>query len=238
MPLRERIWWGKGVRTAVLLCEIAHAMESNPPIILASASPRRRDLLSRLHLPFEIRPVDVDENTAARGNPEIIARRLARTKAEAARLRDPDSVIVAADTVVAFDGAILGKPTDADEARRMLRALRGREHDVVSAVAVMRRGGRAALLRYPITRVVMREYTDAEIEASIARGDLFDKAGAYAIQDDVFRPVESHNGCYCNVVGLSLWATIELLRKADLKVAITVDQLLPQCAFCPLKLAD
>ncbi len=61
----------------------------------------------------------------------------------------------------------------------------------------------------------MRDYTDAEIEASIARGDPFDKAGAYAIQDDVFRPVESHDGCYCNVVGLSLWATIELLRKAD-----------------------
>jgi MAF protein len=180
--------------------------------------------------------VDVDENTAARGNPEIIARRLARTKAEAARLLDADSIIVAADTVVALDGAILGKPPDADDARRMLRTLRGREHNVVSAVAIMRSGGRAALLRHPVTRVVMRDYTDAEIEASIARGDPFDKAGAYAIQDHVFRPVESHDGCHCNVVGLSLWATIELLRKVDLKVAITVDQLLPQCAACPLRL--
>jgi nucleoside triphosphate pyrophosphatase len=211
-------------------------MESNPPIILASASPRRHDLFSRLRLQIEVRPVDVDENTAPRGNPEIIARRLARTKAEAARLLDPDAIIVAADTIVALNSAILGKPTDAEDARRMLRALRGREHDVVSAVAVMRTGGRAALLRHPITHVRMRDYTDAEIEASIARQDPFDKAGAYAIQDDVFRPVESHDGCYCNVVGLSLWATIELLRKADLKVAITVDQLLPQCASCPIKL--
>jgi nucleoside triphosphate pyrophosphatase len=215
-----------------------HTAQRSPPIILASASPRRRDLFSRLRLPFEIRPVDVDEYTAASGNPEIIARRLARTKAEAARLVYPNSVIIAADTVVALDSAILGKPTDADDARRMLRALRGREHDVVSAVAVMRTGGRAALLRHPITRVVMRDYTDAEIEASIARGHPFDKAGAYAIQDDVFRPVEAYEGCYCNVVGISLWATIELLRKADLEVAITVDQLLPQCASCPLKLAD
>jgi septum formation protein len=182
--------------------------------------------------------VDVDENTASRGNPEIIARRLARMKAEAARLLDAHSAVVAADTVVSLDGAILGKPTDDSEARRMLRTLCGREHDVVSAVAVMRQGGRAALLRHPITRVVMRDYTDAEIEASIARGDPFDKAGAYAIQDGAFRPVESYDGCYCNVVGLSLWATIELLRKADLKVAITADQLLPQCASCPLKLAD
>ena len=206
-----------------------------PTLVLASASPRRRDLFPRLCLPFEVRPVDVDETAAARGNPEIIARRLARTKAEAARLLDPDAIIVAADTIVALDGAILGKPTEADDARRMLRALRGREHDVVSAIAVMRARGRAALLRHPVTRVRMRDYTDAEIETSIERGDPFDKAGAYAIQDEDFGPVESYDGCYCNVVGLSLWATIELLRKADVTVNPAVEQLLPQCATCPLR---
>jgi len=206
-----------------------------PNVVLASASPRRRDLFARLHLPFEVRPVDAHENVPPRGNPEIIARRLARTKAEAARLVDPGSIIVAADTLVAFDGSILGKSADPEEARRMLRTLRGREHDVVSAVAVMRAGGRAALLRHPVTRVSMRDLDDAEIEASIERGDPFDKAGAYAIQDDKLSPVERYDGCYCNVVGLSLWATIELLRKADVEVSAKVEHLLPQCASCPLK---
>lgn len=181
--------------------------------------------------------MDVDENVPDRGNLEIIARRLARTKAEAARLEDPDSVIVAADTLVAIDGTILGKPASPEDARRMLDSLRDREHDVVSAVAVMRAGGRAALLRHPVTRVVMRDYSEEEIEGSIERGDPFDKAGGYAIQDDAFRAVERYEGCYCNVVGLSLWATIELLRKADVKISVSVDQLLPQCGACPLKLA-
>ncbi len=207
-----------------------------PDLILASASPRRRELFSRLGLPFKVHPVEVDEGTTARGDPQIVARRLARTKAETARLRDPEAVIVAADTVVALDTILLGKPADAEDARRMLCALRGRAHDVVSAVAVMRAGGRAALLRHPLTRVMMRDFEDDEIEASIARGDPFDKAGGYAIQDDVFRPVEGYEGCYCNVVGLSLWATIEVLRKADVDVShVAVADLLPQCAACPLR---
>jgi MAF protein len=181
----------------------------------------------------------VDEGSIERGNPEIVARRLARTKAEAARLRDHEAIIVAADTVVAVDGAILGKPADAAEARRMLVRLRGRWHDVVSAVAVMRAGGRAALVRHPITRVRVRDYGDEEVAASISRGDPFDKAGAYAIQDELFCPVGSYDGCYCNVVGLSLWATLELLRKADVGVAhVRVADLLPKCASCPLRPAD
>jgi len=211
-------------------------MTDDPRIVLASASPRRRDLLSRLKLPFDVRPVDVDEGRVGRGNPEIVARQLARTKAEAARLLNPDDVIVAADTVVAIDEAILGKPADAEEARRMLVRLRGRAHDVVSAVAVMRAGGRAALVRHPVTHVRMRDYDDEEIGSSISRGDPFDKAGAYAIQDELFRPVEDYDGCYCNVVGLSLWATLELLRKADVDVAhVNVGDLLSQCASCPLR---
>jgi len=206
------------------------------PLVLASASPRRRDLLARLGITFEVRPVDIDERTPSTGNPEIIARWLAREKAEAARLIDVNAAIVAADTVVALDDAILAKPTDAEDARRMLYILRGRQHSVVSAVAVMRPGGRAALVRHPITRVVMRDYSDDEIEESIARGDPFDKAGAYAIQDVIFRPVESYDGCYCNVIGLSVWATLEVLRKADIDMSqVSLSRLLPQCATCPLR---
>jgi predicted house-cleaning NTP pyrophosphatase (Maf/HAM1 superfamily) len=83
--------------------------------------------------------------------------------------------------------------------------------------------------------VTIRRYADAEIEASIARGDPFDKAGAYAIQDELLRPVESYDGCYCNVVGLPLWTTVELLRRAGLDITIEAASLLPQCKDCPLR---
>jgi septum formation protein len=201
--------------------------------VLASASPRRRELLALLGLPVEVRPVDIDEDAGRSRDPQIVARLLARTKAEAARLTEPDAPIIAADTIVSYEGTLLGKPCDAAEARRMLRMLRGQTHDVVTAVALMPPGQRSILGRQPLTRVTMRSYTDAEIEASIARGDPFDKAGAYAIQDSAFRPVERYEGCYCNVVGLPLWPLVEMLRKAELPVEVTAGQLLPQCAACP-----
>jgi MAF protein len=214
-------------------------MTDGKRLILASASRRRRVLFSRLSLPFEVRPVDVDEEFGDQGNPEIVARRLARTKAEAARLLETEAPIVAADTVVAIDGLLLGKPSDPSEARLMLQRLRNREHDVVTAVAIMRAGGRAVLARQPVTHVRMRDYEDAEIEASISRGDPFDKAGAYAIQDELFRAVDNYDGCYCNVIGLSLWATLELLRKADVNIShVMPSDLLPQCSACPLRPPD
>ncbi len=202
--------------------------------VLASASPRRRELLALLAFPFDVRPVDIDEDAGRSRDPQIVARRLAREKAEAARLVELEAPIIAADTVVAYNGSLLGKPSDAGEARRMLRMLRGQAHDVVTAVALMPRGARSILGRQPLTRVTMRDYTDAEIEASIAGGDPFDKAGAYAIQDSAFRPVQRYEGCYCNVVGLPLWPLLEMLRKAGIPVEVTVEQLLPQCAACPL----
>jgi MAF protein len=192
-------------------------------------------LLSLLGIPFEVRPAEVAEEFGDGARPEIVARRLAREKAEAARLADGTAPILAADTVVALDGAMLGKPADGDEARRMLEALRGRTHGVITAVAVLPHGERGALIRHPATSVTMRAYSDAEIAASIARGDPFDKAGAYAIQDGIFRPVESYEGCYCNVVGLPLWSTIELLQKAGLPVSVDAGDLLPQCGACPLR---
>jgi septum formation protein len=200
---------------------------------LASASPRRRELLALLGFPFDVRPVDIDEDAGRSRDPQIVARRLARTKAEAARLTEPDAPIVAADTIVSYEGKLLSKPRDAGEARRTLRMLRGQTHDVVTAVALMPPGRRSMLGRQPLTRVTMRDYGDAEIEASIARGDPFDKAGAYAIQDSAFRPVERYEGCHCNVVGLPLWPLVEMLRKAGIPAEVTADRLLPQCAHCP-----
>ena len=205
-------------------------------LVLASQSPRRKELLAVLGIPFSVIPAAIEESPAEGESPEAFVVRVAREKCMEVASRVSHSVILSADTVVAIGNEILGKPADAEEARRMLVRLRGRAHDVVSAVAVMRAGGRAALVRHPVTHVRMRDYDDEEIGSSISRGDPFDKAGAYAIQDELFRPVEDYDGCYCNVVGLSLWATLELLRKADVDVAhVNVGDLLPQCASCPLQ---
>ncbi len=205
-------------------------------LVLASASPRRRDLLSRLGIPFDVRPTEVAEEAGKDADPLRLARRLARVKAESARLSIPGAPVLAADTVVALDGAILGKPADAGEARRMLRWLRARSHRVITAVAVLPAGRSSALVRHSVTEVRMRAYSDAEMEASIARGDPFDKAGAYAIQDELFHPAESYDGCYCNVVGLPLWPAIQLLKRVGVELShVAAGDLLPQCAACPLR---
>jgi MAF protein len=205
-------------------------------LVLASASPRRRELLSLLGVPFQVRPVDIFEDPGDGARAEMAARRLAREKAEGARLLDNTSPILAADTVVVHAGEILGKPESSEHARAMLQRLRGRWHEVVTGVAVMPEGRTSSLVRQATTSVLIRYLDDDEIESSIARGDPFDKAGAYAIQDPVLAPVDSYQGCYCNVVGLPLWPTIESLRKAGLGVSAAVSDLLPQCVACPLRL--
>ena len=203
-------------------------------LILASASPRRRDLLACLGLPFEVEPAEVEEDL--QGAPLVrIARRLASAKAGAVAVRRPDATIIAADTIVAYHSILFGKPVDADEARAMLGFLRGRTHRVVTAVAVLPAGRRRPLVDHAATSVTMRRYSDAEIAASIARGDPFDKAGAYAIQDEGLAPVARFDGCYCNVVGLPLWTAARLLGGAGLDIThITAADLLPQCEGCPL----
>lgn len=201
--------------------------------VLASASPRRRELLARLSLQFDVKPADIPEEFGDSKKPQVVAHRLAKMKAEAARLLEERAPIIAADTIVALDGKLLGKPETADEARHILNALRGRTHEVVTAVALMPTDKRSILSRQPITRVTMRNYVDVEIEEWIARGGPFDRAGAYAVQDDTFRPVESYDGCYCNIVGLPLWPLLEMLRKAGMPVEVTPERLLPECASCP-----
>lgn len=204
-------------------------------LVLASASPRRKEFLARLKLPFDVRPVDIMEDPGASTNPQIVARRLAREKAEAARLFDEYAPILAADTVVACEGRLLAKPADPAEAHEMLEFLRNREHEVVTAVAFMPLGKRSPLIRHPITKVTMRDYSVVEVDASIERGTPFDKAGGYAIQDGDFAPVASYDGCYCNVVGLSLWATVEVMLKSGERLDMDSVDFLPQCVVCPLR---
>jgi septum formation protein len=192
------------------------------PLVLASASPRRRALLATLGWPFEVVVGDVDESAAAAESGLALARRLAAAKAAAVAVARPDAVVLAADTVVSLDGRVYGKPSSSAEAHRMLWELRGRRHAVITGVCVLRAGG-APHVEAACTAVWMRPYTDAEIAAFVASGESFDKAGAYAIQDPTFRPVARIVGCFTNVVGLPLCITRTLLRAAGLPLAPTAD---------------
>lgn len=208
-------------------------------LVLASASPRRRELLVALNVPFIAVSADVDEQIAPGENAVEAAVRLARTKAEAVASSVDGGLVLAADTIVVLDGRVLGKPRDAADAATMLHALRDRNHTVVTAVAMLdARSGRCESAA-PATSVWMRPYTEAEIGASITAGTPFDKAGAYAIQDDAFTPVARIDGCYCNVVGLPLWTVFRFLHQmsGDLRPRPPAATR-PVCASCPLAVAS
>jgi septum formation protein len=193
------------------------AMPLTKPFVLASRSPRRRQLLAALGLEFTIDASDVDETPFPDESPAELVCRLCRVKAAAVAERHPDEVVLAADTLVVLEGSTLGKPADALEAVAMLTALRDRVHVVYTAVCVM--NGQAAETRVSATDVKMRAYTDAEIEAYVETGDPLDKAGAYGIQDPQFAPVESWDGCYAAVMGLPMRLTAEMLSRANVVAA-------------------
>jgi len=191
---------------------------TTPLLVLASASPRRHELLGRLEVSFEVRPAGVDETPRPGEDPEALVRRLAVDKAEAGLAAAPEAhlVVLGADTLVAVAGEVLGKPTDADDARRMLRLLSGSRHQVLTGVAVAARSGTSASLdvQVAITHVTMAEWTDDQIDAYVASGEPMDKAGSYAIQEVGDRFVTSIEGSFDNVVGLPLEVTARMLRSA------------------------
>jgi septum formation protein len=192
-------------------------------LVLASASPRRRDLLSRLGLDFEVRPVDADETPRAGEPPEALALRLARAKAAAAAR--PGEIVIGADTVVAVDGELLGKPGDAAEAELMLRRLSGRRHEVWTGVAVLRclPSGESGheIARACRTEVSFRGLGEQEIAAYAATAEPLDKAGAYAIQGGAAGFVERVDGDYDNVVGLPLALVRRLLEEIGFAGALS-----------------
>lgn len=184
-------------------------------LILASSSPRRRELLASLGLAYEVQKPDVDETQHAGEAPLDYVQRLSRLKAEAVAARMAGEVaVLAADTIVilAADtigidaaGEILGKPATSDEARQMLRRLRSRDHRVCTAFTLLRSGSAPQeITEIVCSLVTMRDYSDVEIDAYIATGDPFDKAGSYAIQHPAFAPVAQVQGSYSNVVGLPI----------------------------------
>jgi septum formation protein len=186
-------------------------------LILASMSPRRRELMDLTGWEFEIMPANVDETPMPGETPQAYVLRLAEDKARAAveEVHHGD-IVVAADTTVADHDCILGKPQDAEDARVMLSSLRGRSHQVFTALAVYQPSPGILETDLAATDVPMRDYTDLEIESYIATGDPFDKAGSYAIQHPEFKPVEALTGCYANVVGLPLCHLSRTLRKFGL----------------------
>jgi len=185
-------------------------MSTTQRLLLASASPRRRELLKLLGLPFDVTQADIDETPAEDETPLALVARLSEAKAQAAgTLRligvdQPTAVIDACDTIVVYEGDIMGKPRDPDEAQTMLRLLRGREHDVFTAVSLLDVDTDQRRTDVARTSLAMRAYTDEELLAYVASGDPLDKAGAYAIQHTGFHPVAEFQGCYTNVVGLPL----------------------------------
>ncbi len=186
-------------------------------LVLASGSPRRREILETAGLEFEVVLSDVTEGPPADGeSSKQYATRMARQKTEAVAADLCRGVVLGADTVVVLEGAILGKPASANEAVEMLVSLRGREHGVTTGMAVVdSETGREETAAVTST-VRMRRYGDDEIAAYVASGEPFDKAGGYAVQDPDFRPAEGVDGCYLNVVGLPLCTTADLLSRAGL----------------------
>jgi septum formation protein len=190
-------------------------------LVLASGSPRRRELLALLGLPFDVVAPDVDESVHPGERPVDLVRRLAIDKVEAVgavgAIDGSDAVVLAADTIVEVDGEILGKPADADDARRMLRALSARTHRVHTGLAVRRDGGTAC--EVVTTSVTMATMSDAAIEWYLATGEPLDKAGAYAIQGSGGAFVAAIEGSASNVVGLPLATVVELLSRQGVAVA-------------------
>ncbi len=187
-------------------------------LVLASASPRRRELLSGLGLPFEVFTPEIDETPRpGEGDPGKLVERLAREKAGAGRRVFPRATVIAADTLVALPGEVaLGKPSGTEDAKRMLRSLSGRRHQVSTGVCVW--GPERSTARVVVTRVDMRSMTEPELDWYVATGEPADKAGAYAIQGRGALFVTAIEGSWSNVVGLPMAELAEML--SELGVAL------------------
>ncbi|MDX1613125.1 MAG: Maf family protein [Candidatus Promineifilaceae bacterium] len=189
--------------------------------VLASASPRRRELIRLLGFQWEILAANIDEDSIHHTDPTVDVMHTALHKARAVATTVAQmAVIVGADTTVILDDRKLDKPSDIDEARDMLRILRGREHQVHTGLAIIRVPEWEAVLDVATMSVPMRAYSDSELELYLASGDPLDKAGAYAIQHPDFRPVIDFQDCYAGVIGLPLCHLTRALRAIGISVPV------------------
>jgi septum formation protein len=188
------------------------------PLVLGSASPRRRELLTRARVSFEVMPADIDETPRIGEPPAELVERLALEKALAVarRLAGGVRLVLGADTIVVLGDAVLGKPADPEDAVRLLGQLLGRTHRVLTGVALVSTDGAASRTRVVESRVTMRAAGEAEIRAYVAGGEPLDKAGAYAAQGEGRRFIARIEGSESNVIGLPLEETLALLRESGL----------------------
>jgi septum formation protein len=189
---------------------------SAPRLILASASPRRRELLAGLGVPFEVMPAAVAEHEAPDADPREMVRHNAALKAEWVALRCPEAFVLGADTTVFIDQLVLNKPRDLAEAKTMLRRLSGRTHNVYTGLAVRRQCARLALDSGVASEVTFRPLDDATIERYLAVVNPLDKAGAYAIQEGTDLIIASWRGSFSNIVGLPIEETKQILTQCGL----------------------
>ena len=182
-------------------------------IILASASPRRRELLKSLGIPFKVVPSNVEEIALDGEAPVRAAKRLAQAKALAVAQRLPKAVVLAADTIVLLGKEVMGKPKNLSEARRMLKKLSGRTHRVITGFCLLNTEDNRVIKRAVTTKVKMKRITPAELKGYLKSGEPLDKAGAYAVQGIGAFLIESVQGSYSNVVGLPLAEVSEAFRE-------------------------
>jgi len=182
-----------------------------PKLVLASSSPRRRELLERLGALAEVKVPDVAEQAAVGGDARARAVRLSRLKAESVARRLDRGLVLGADTLVVMEGRVLGKPRSEEEARDMLRLLSARTHEVVTGITVIDAATGRSASRQAVSRVTFRPISDAEVEAYVATGEPMDKAGAYGAQGGAGFFIEAVDGCFYNVVGLPLALLAEVV---------------------------
>jgi septum formation protein len=182
-----------------------------PKLILASGSPRRSEIMNAVGWDFTKIVPDIDESELPDENPADYVRRLAKTKAEAIAVNNTDTMVLGADTTVVIDGQIIGKPIDLDDARRMLRLLSGRMHEVLTGIAIVKNGNTRVGLQ--TTKVKFAELNEKQIEFLVEFGEPLDKAGAYAVQAQAALFIEGIEGDYWNVVGLPISLVYELAKE-------------------------
>ena len=183
------------------------------PLILASSSPRRAEILKAVDWPFEVQPTETDESMQADESATAYVQRLAQAKAMSIAAERPSALVLGADTVVVIDDEVLGKPRDARDARRMLQRLQNRRHEVLTGVALVRQSTGQRRIAYERTVVKFREMSDSEIDWYVATGEPLDKAGAYGVQGCAALFIEGVEGDYWNVVGLPVQLVYRIARE-------------------------
>ncbi|MGL4610388.1 MAG: Maf family protein [Trueperaceae bacterium] len=191
-------------------------MTSNVPIILASGSPRRRELLTNLGLQFEVIPADIDETQHIAELPSDLVSRLSISKAKTIAEQYPEALVIAADTTVALGKDILEKPKDRPENKTFIERLQGRSHDVFTGHALLYKGRLESLVQH--SEVYVRPLTEEEINAYVETGEGLDKAGGYGIQGRGAALIPHIVGCYFNVMGMSVAAVVELAAKLGVRL--------------------